>query len=320
MSAIIFCGVIALLALWGAVFAVRIEKRFPPAGHFVPVDGGVIHLVDYGNPDPLLPPVVLIHGASANLRDMQVSLGEALATSRRVILVDRPGRGYSTRPDDGWRLDVQSRMIRDALKARGVVRPLIVGQSFGGAVALNYAVNYQDEISGLVFLAGVAHEWPAGPAWYNRVSGWPAAGFLLRRLIIPAVGPLLAQAGVVSAFAPDAPRPDYIEATALNLLFRPGDFRANAADIRHLKAEVMAMAGRYRTLSLPVLIMTGDADTVVSPNLHSLAIAKEIQGANLVIFERTGHALHHSRTAEIASAINEFPVKIAEPLRQPAGN
>ena len=84
------------------------------------INGHDVHFVDQGDADSVKPPVVLIHGASVNLRDMKMSLGDSLAQDRRVIMIDRPGRGYSERPHDAHRLDIQAQYIHEAIIALGV--------------------------------------------------------------------------------------------------------------------------------------------------------------------------------------------------------
>ncbi|MEQ8934716.1 MAG: alpha/beta hydrolase [Amphiplicatus sp.] len=304
--------VIFLLLLVGALAAVQgcatlaAEKIAPPIGKFVEIGGERIHLVDLapsGGGEG--PPVVLIHGASVNLRDMKLALGDELSKSRRVVMIDRPGRGYSTRPDEGWRIDEQATLIYAALVELGVERPVIVGQSFGGAVALAYTLKFQDDMTGLVLLAPVSHEWPGGVAWYNTVSGWPVAGFLLRRLVIPVYAPIAAKPGVAASFAPDEAPQDYYEKSGLTLLFRPGDFRSNAADLRNLKPQIVEMSRHYGEIRVPVAILTGISDTTVSPKIHAMALARDIRGASLDLLPDTGHALHHSQTAKIIAAIEQ---------------
>ncbi len=295
--ALMIVAILAGCATWSA------QKGVPAIGAYVEVEGERLHVVELGPKDNAKPPLILIHGASVNLRDMKLALGERLAHDHRVILIDRPGRGYSTRPDDGWRLETQARLIKGAADALGADKPVVVGQSFGGAVALRYALEYQNEMSGLVLLAPVSHEWPGGVAWYNNVSSWPVAGFLLRRLVIPAYGQLSAASGVRNSFAPDAPPENYFEESGLSLLFRPHDFRANAADISNLKSEIIAQQSRYETLTLPVAIITGTSDRTVSPDIHSKQLAEEIEGASLTLLPETGHALHHSQTDVILEII-----------------
>ena len=300
-----YLALAALLGLFliGGCASWRAEKNAPPIGAFVEVDGERLHVLDIGPRDSALPPVVLIHGASVNLRDMKIALGDELAKSRRVIMIDRPGRGYSTRPADGWKLDRQAQLIRGAVTALGAERPIVLGQSFGGGVALSYALQYQDEMAGLVLLATVSHEWPGGVAWYNNVSGWPVAGLLLRRLVIPVYAPLAAKRGVISSFAPDPAPPGYYEAAGIPLLFRATDFKNNAADLRRLKPQIVAMQGRYGEIRIPTAVLTGDDDPSVSPTIHSAALSREIPGVDYEVLPDTGHALHHAQKAKILAAI-----------------
>ena len=303
---------LAVLVLIGALAALQgcaslsAEKNAPPIGRFVDVGGTRLHVYDTGPvAGSAAPPVVLIHGASVNLRDMKIALGDRLAETRRVVIVDRPGRGYSDRPEDGWRLDRQAALIREAVQALGVERPVVVGQSLGGAVALAYALAFQDEMSGLVLLAPVSHEWPGGVAWYNNASGWPVAGFLLRRLVIPVYAPLAARPGVEKSFAPDPAPPDYYDRSGLTLLFRPKDFKANAADLRNLKPQIVEMSRRYGEIRTPTAILTGIDDPTVSSRIHSMALAREIAGASLELFPDAGHAVHHAETDAVIRAIDE---------------
>lgn len=303
MGFFLTAAVLLGLFLIGGCASWRAEKNAPPIGYFVDVDGERLHVLDVGPKNSALPPVVLIHGASVNLRDMKIALGENLAKSRRVIMIDRPGRGYSTRPSDGWRLDRQAQLIRGAVRALGAERPIVLGQSFGGAVALSYALQYQDEMAGLVLLAPVSHNWPGGVSWYNKVSGWPVAGVLLRRLVIPVYAPLAAKSGVEKSFLPDAAPEGYYEAVGVPLLFRAKDFKNNASDLRHLKPQIVAMMGRYGEIRIPAAVMTGANDPTVSPTIHSAALAREIPGVDYEVLPDTGHALHHSQTAKILAAI-----------------
>ncbi|MAW82414.1 MAG: alpha/beta hydrolase [Parvularcula sp.] len=308
MRVSILIAIFVLAALTGVASCASMNatQTAPPIGTFLDVGGQSLHVVDLGPKDSVRSPVILIHGASVNLRDIKLALGDRLASDHRVILIDRPGRGYSTRSDDGWKLATQAELIKGAADLLGAEKPVIVGQSFGGAVALRYALDYEADISGLVLLAPVSHEWPAGIAWYNNVSGWPVAGFLLRRLIIPTYGQLAAKGSVKKSFAPDAPPPNYFEKSGLALLFRPHDFKANAADIANLKTQIAAQQELYVTLTLPTAIVTGASDATVSPDIHSKRLAVEIEQASLTLLPNTGHALHHSQTDAIAEIIRSM--------------
>jgi len=156
---------------------------------------------------------------------------------------------------------------------------------------------------GLVLLAPVSHEWPGGIAWYNSVSQTPGLGFLLRRFVIPVYGQFAADKSVQGAFVPGMPPENYASQVGLSLLFRPKEFRSNAADIYHLKNQVMAMQDKYNQLDLPVHVVAGEVDKAVSPELHAKVLGREIPGAELTLLPNTGHTLHHAETEQIVSII-----------------
>jgi pimeloyl-ACP methyl ester carboxylesterase len=79
------------------------------------------------------PAIVLIHGASGNLEDMRLAVGEKLASSHRVILIDRAGHGWSSRPERGNYASParQADLVAGALEQLGVRRAILVGHSWG---------------------------------------------------------------------------------------------------------------------------------------------------------------------------------------------
>lgn len=94
--------IVALVVALGSLVAMttfgvaRIEAAHPPTGQFVEVEGVRLHVAEIGlarHAPGAEPAVVLIHGASGNMEDMRLALGEKLASSHRVILIDRPGHG-----------------------------------------------------------------------------------------------------------------------------------------------------------------------------------------------------------------------------------
>ena len=73
-----------------------IERRNPPVGSFVDIDGAELHYVHVPAPtNPDLPPIVFIHGASGNLMDQMVPLRPVLEGRAEMLFVDRPGHGWS---------------------------------------------------------------------------------------------------------------------------------------------------------------------------------------------------------------------------------
>lgn len=303
----IFLSVAAALGALAALTAVgtwMIDQANPPAGRFVDVDGGRVHIVELG--DATAPSIVLLHGASGNLGDMRRALGEQLAKHYHVILVDRPGHGWSDRPDG--RIDAsparQAAIVHDALSHLGVMRPIMLGHSWSGALALAYALAYPDEIAGLVLLAPVAYPWQGGVGWINDLVTTPIVGPLVARTMILPIGYLALTAGVRAVFNPQAPPPGYIEHAGATMILRPSEFIANAQDLVDLKAFVTRQASHYGEIKVPVVIFAGAADTIVSPVVQARAIAAALPHATLHMLPGVGHMVHYADPTRVAQAVD----------------
>ena len=303
-----FVAVLGLCAAVTAVGVARIERAHPPAGIFVPVTGGRLHVVDLAPAHAVDgPPVVLLHGASGNLEDQRLTLGNLLAASRRVILIDRPGHGYSDRP--GGAADAsparQAALIAEALARLGVTRAIIVGHSLAGAVAAAYALDFPERVAGLVLVAPVTHPWVGDLSWYNAMVTAPAVGELLAHTIVLPLGVALFNSAIANVFAPQSPPEHYAERTAGLLVLRPPEFMANAHDLAVLKAFVTAQVPRYHAITAPTVVLTGDRDVTVSPDIHARAVAGLIPNARLVVLQGMGHMLQHAAPGAIIAAIDE---------------
>jgi len=325
----ILAALILIFAILGggaaltAVGVARLERIHRPAGRFVPVAGGRLHVVELSPPHPAAgPPVVLLHGASGNLEDERLTLGNALATRRRVILIDRPGHAFSDRP--GGSADAspgrQAALIAQALRELGIARAIILGHSWAGALAAALALDHPERVGGLVLLAPVTHPWPGGIFWYNRVAITPVIGPLFVHALALPLGLLLIGRAIANVFAPQRPPPDYLRRTASRLVLRPAEFMANAQDLAVLKAFVTAQVPRYRAITAPTAVISGDRDTVVSIDIHARAVAALIPGATLIVLQGVGHMPQHAAADAIIAAIDELDHVIASPRVSPSAS
>ncbi|MEL6318923.1 MAG: alpha/beta fold hydrolase, partial [Pseudomonadota bacterium] len=286
------------------------EAAHPPIGRFVDADGVRLHVVDEGPADDPAP-VVLIHGASGNVRDFTFAFSARLAArGRRVLAVDRPGFGYSERgpraePGPG----AQARMMRAAVARLGVgggggaARAVIVGHSLGAAPALAWALDAPESVRGVLSLAGVSHPWPGGVDAIYHWARAPVAG----RLVSAAVGALYSgeatKTAVAGIFAPQAPPPGYMDYVGVGLALRPSTFRHNAEDIAGLKARVAEQARRYATLAVPVEVVHGAADRIVYAEIHAAGMARDAPEARVSVLDGVGHMPHHAAPEAVLAAI-----------------
>lgn len=284
-----------LLALVTQLGVIAIERSWPAAGQTVAVEGGQIHLRDLGPRNSAGLPIVMLHGASSNLRTMQRPLGEQLATQRRVILIDRPGHGWSTRDRLADSTPaVQGRMIDEALGKLGIARAIVVAHSWAGALGLSMALNHSARVAGLVLLAPVAYPWRGGVGRYNRLVTMPVIGPLLASTITLPLGLMLAESGTRSVFLPQTMPPGYVRGAAIPLLLRPREFMANAHDLVTLKAAVAQQAPRYPEIKAPVVIFHGDADSTVYLDIHARPLAAAVPHARLIVLPGIGHMVQNA--------------------------
>jgi len=300
-------GAIAAGLGWGGWVSTRgcrrVEAECPPLGSFVHVEGERLHYLEQGAGAP----VVLVHGASTNLRDLAISIQEPLAQRFRAISVDRPGYGYSTRRRGRW-LDPagQARLLHGALRDLGAERPILVGHSWAAALVLAYALEFPDEVGGVVTLCGATHPWPGGVALYRYLGALPVLGPLLSATLIFPLGMRMADAAVRFTLEPDPAPADYRRKAGIDLLFRPGQFVADAQDVSRLCAFLREQSPRYTQLRVPLTIITGTRDRIVSPRLHSHALHAQVPHSKLIVLDGAGHAPHHHHRDAIVRAVAEL--------------
>jgi pimeloyl-ACP methyl ester carboxylesterase len=269
-----------------------IERRNPPIGDFADIDGARIHYVHVPAPAGAdLPPVVFIHGASANLRDQMLPLRPLLEGRAEMLFFDRPGFGWSGRgPGNNEDPSAQANTIAALMDRLGIKKAVIVGHSFGGAITTAFGGEHPDKTLGLVFVSPASHPWPGGAtAWYYNLTTIPVVGWLFSETLSYPAGTLQMTDATGCVFAPNKVPEDYVAAVSLPLVLRPGAFRANAADVAGLYRYAVGAAPHYRHIKAPTVVISGDRDKVVYATIHSVGLVRDIPGAELVWVHNLGH-------------------------------
>lgn len=283
---------LVVLAISTQIGVFVLERMFPLEGKPIAVNGAVLNVVHLGQREGDAPPILLLHGASSNLRAMWQPLGDMLARNHRVILIDRPGHGYSPRErETDSTPEIQARMITEALDKLGVGPVLVVAHSWAGALATRMALDHPSRVAGLVLLAPVTHPWRGGVGWYNKVVTTPVIGPLLAYTITLPLGLFMTEPGARNVFRPQAMPDDFVQETATPLLLRPREFLANARDLVTLKDAVAEQVPRYSEIAMPVTIISGDVDKTVSTNIHSRPFAATVAGTKLIVLPGMGHMI-----------------------------
>jgi pimeloyl-ACP methyl ester carboxylesterase len=294
-------AVLAALALVNVALARRAERRHPPAGSFVEVDGVRLHYSDRGSGRP----VVLLHGNAVTGSDYNTSgVAERLvAGSYRVIVFDRPGFGHSERPR--WRLwtaSAQAELLHKALAQLDVRRPVVVGHSWGTLVALAFAVRHPADTAGLVLLSGYYFPTLRLDALMVAPVAVPVLGDVLRYTVSPVFGwlnmPLLKLAMFAPSRVTNRFKAEYSNAMAL----RPSQIRATAEDGALMVPGAMGLRAHYGELTMPVAIVAGDGDIVVRKR-QAERLNGAVPGSSLEIVAGSGHMVHHVATDRVVEAV-----------------
>lgn len=272
-----------------------------PEGGFIDLPEGRIHAVIRGQG----PDLVMIHGANGNARDFSFDLMDRVAGEFRVVAFDRPGFGFSD--DFGGPASPidQADILRAAADALGVSQPIILGHSYGGAVALAWALRAPSDVTGLTLLAPVTHPWPGELGLWYRIS----ASALGQRVILPLVARLAPRSSVErtlgGVFDPDPVPEGYLDHLGYDLTLRSSQLQLNAIQVDRLEGFVEAMSPGYPALKMPIEVLHGTADKTVGLQYHSERLAREVASTNLTVLDDVGHMPHHAHPELAADLIRE---------------
>jgi pimeloyl-ACP methyl ester carboxylesterase len=312
MISIFVVTAVAMLVLITQAGVFVFGRAYPQGGTSLAVTGARLNVVDLGPREAKGPPIVLIHGASSNLEAMRLPLGDLLARKYHVILIDRPGHGWSTRERvTDSTPDVQARMIAEALEKLQLGPVILVVHSLAGALGARMALDHADRLAGLVMLAPVTHPWRGGVGWYNEAVTTPVIGPLLAYTVTLPLGVILAKPSARNVFLPQAMPDNFVSDTAALLLLRPREFVANAYDLMTLKAAVAAQAPRYGEIRMPVTVISGDVDKTVSTNIHSRPFTATVPHAKLIVLEGVGHMVQNAAPDLVAAEIEAMIAKVS---------
>jgi len=311
IAAVVFVGVSAVLWGFSRWMTGRIEAAVPINGRFVEVDGERFHYVEEGEG----PPLVMIHGLMGNSRNLTYALSGQLREHFRVICLDRPGSGYSTRhPGTAADLPAQARQVAGFIHALGLDKPLVLGHSLGGAISLALALDHPDAVSGLVLVAPLTHPQPTLPLVFLSLAVRPAwlRRWVSHTLTVP-IGLLTRRAVVKGVFAPDAAPDDFATRGGGLLGMRPDNFYAASSEIALVNDDLPDMVKRYSRLTLPIALIYGARDKVLDFRTHGQALADKVPGLKLQMVEGRGHMLPITATARVTEAVLHLAKRVRTP-------
>src|SRR3954470_18405964 len=277
------------------------ERKHPPVGRFLEVDGVRLHYIERGTGEPL----VLIHGNGTLIQDFTINgLVDRLSERYRVIVIERPGYGYSERPRHLWTPRAHATLYEHALHQLGVEQAIVLGHSWGTMVAASLALQAPTLVRSLVLLSGYYFPTARMDVVLSSPNAVPVIGDALRHTISPPLSRLLLPGGIRAMFAP-APVPEHFDRLFPKaLMLRPLQLRASAEDAALMTPSVVELEQHYRNLKLPVVILTGGDDQIADVDRQSRWLHEEIPQSELTILPGLGHMVHHLAPDQVIKAID----------------
>jgi pimeloyl-ACP methyl ester carboxylesterase len=274
-----------------------------PKEHYINIENTRMRYVESGAGRD----VVLIHGNAGSVDDFDFQSLGRLCRNYRVIAIDRPGHGKSDRPKDAdATLQYQMHLLHETLSHLGVTRPVLVGHSWGGSLALAYAVNYPQELSAIVLLAPAAYA-DGGPDQFMRaILKTPVIGDISLTMGRVFMGKHLLKKELRKAFYPDSVPDEYLRHASASWLGHK-QVRAILEDEYGLDQELKKVSKHYSEISIPVVIVTGDHDKVVSAEHNAFRLKTSISQSQLMELKNTGHQIPQTHPESIYSALSLIP-------------
>lgn len=294
-------GVAVGAAALNVVRARRAEQANPPLGSFMEVEGVRLHYLERGS-GPL---IVLLHGNGTMVEDWIASgLFDALAQTHRVIAFDRPGFGHSDRPRSSvWTPVAQARLIAAALAAKGEGDAMIVAHSFGTLVAVELGLSHRDIARSLVLIGGYYYPSARLDVVLAAPPAIPVVGDAIRYTVSPLLGAAMKPAMEAQLFAPAEVTEGWRKEFPFEMTLRPSQIRASAAEAAIMVPAAASVAPHLEGLTLPVTIIAGAGDKVVSASEQSQRLSGALPQSELLMVERAGHMVHHTASERVIAAI-----------------
>lgn len=300
MSALELIGLAIVTAVGGLVLFTAFSsamtyRRVPAEGSFMMLPEAEIHYEDSGSGIP----VVGVHGLMSQLRCFAFGFSSQLADTYRCLVVDRPGWGYSRirtlrRPGIIAQAQIMARFIDEL----GLDRPVIVGHSVGGAVALAMAIYHPEKIRGVALVSPMSQPMDAVPEPFAGMVAPSALVPLISWTLATPISLLMNRALVAKVFMPERAPEAYDIMGGGRLATLPSSYSSTMFELSVIRDEVGTLAAAYPKISVPVTIIYGANDAILDAQVHGVRTAAEIPGARLTLMEG-GHMLPVTKASQL---------------------
>lgn len=244
-------------------------------------------------------PLVLVPGVQGRF-EWGLPTVHALSGLGHVIaysLADEPTSGFTWQASKGFENYLDQ--LDDVIRRTGAERPVLVGISYGGLIAAEYAARHPGAVRGLVVASSPPPAWTL-PARAQRYLAAPA----LMAPVFWLGAPMRAYPELKAAIPDPRARLQFVIDHGLRIAGAPA---SSARMVRRLRWLESARFSTSRSLALPALVVTGEPDLehVVPPDATRQYL-QWLPKARLVTLERTGHAGTVTRSRDFADCVSSW--------------
>ena len=281
---------------------VPVEQLVDADSKFDNVNGINIHYKTYGQGEPAF---ILLHGFGASVFSWR-EVVEPLAQHGTVIAYDRPAFGLTERPlewegESPYGPQAQVDIVLGLMDELGVEKAILVGNSAGGTVSMQVALQYPESVEALILVDAAVYAGGGAPSWSRPILKTPQMNH---------VGPLIArqlQAQGVQFIKTAWHDPSKITQDIFEGYQKPLQIENWDKALWQLTvaSEESGLVERLTEITIPTLVITGDDDRIV-PTEQSLRLADELPNAELKVIAQSGHLPHEEKPVEFMQAVTEF--------------
>ena len=266
-------------------------------GRYVRVDRMNLFAITLGEG----PDLILLHGNPASTYSWRFVI-EPLAEDFRVHAFDLPGFGFSDKPANAvYTAAWFAKIIDGYMRAEGIEKAIVVGNSMGGEIATEFAALYASKVSALVLLApsGLPQDDPEQLPFAIRAARWPVLGPIIAALPIR---PMIASGLRDGFYDPSKVSEADVDAMYLPLRTENGMVAFFERLGQPVSARRVELLGFIRA---PTLIIVGDSDRLLSPEI-SRRHHEVMRDSELLEWEHTGHLPHEEHPDRVVEEIRRF--------------
>ena len=294
---------IILSAICTKIITQKIKHSIPKFGKTTVLEDAEIHWYETGQGRP----IIMLHGLAGNLRNFTYALSERLDQDYRVIAIDRAGCGWSKRskPEIAT-LQEQARIIAQFIDIEQIDKPLIVGHSLGGAIALALALEYNNKISGLALICPATQTVDKVPDIFRFLNiSSRLLRFFLAHTFSSLFGIFTRKDTFEIAFSPEPVSENFSIKGGGDLALTSKAFIKTSEDLVFSLSSAPLLVGREKELNVPTKTLFGEKDEILDVKLHGEKFA-ELSGAQIKVLADKGHMLPLTQPEECSNFIRSM--------------